>query len=93
MAVVGIEWVSDRGLHNQASVISQHGEVLGEQTKNQITPDGESDHDGPYGEEQLLIADIDPTKVTAIAPARRLTHGRNAVRSDAPPRFVIAKHR
>jgi len=41
-AIVGMEWVTPRGLENRAFVISDEGRVLGYQTKNQITPDGES---------------------------------------------------
>ena len=41
-AIVGLEWVTPRGLENRAFVISDEGRVLGYQTKNQITPDGES---------------------------------------------------
>jgi len=41
-AIVGMEWVSELGLENRAFVISKAGRVLGYQTKNQITPGGES---------------------------------------------------
>src|SRR4051794_22385593 len=43
-AIVGMEWVSERGLENRALVIDQDGTVLGHQTKNQITPGGEEEH-------------------------------------------------
>ena len=42
-AIVGLEWVGPRGLENRAMVIGRDGRLLGHQTKNQITPDGESD--------------------------------------------------
>jgi len=42
-AIVGMEWKTKRGLENRAFVISGNGKVLGHQTKNQITPGGESD--------------------------------------------------
>lgn len=41
-AIVGMEWLSDIGLENRAYVISSSGDVCGYQTKNQITPGGES---------------------------------------------------
>ena len=41
-AIVGMEWITERGLENRAFVISASGRVLGHQTKNQITPGGES---------------------------------------------------
>src|SRR5947207_3085578 len=40
-AIVGMEWLSERGLENRAFVIDRDGTVLGHQTKNQITPGGE----------------------------------------------------
>ena len=43
-AIVGMEWVTARGLENRAVVISAAGKVLGHQTKNQIAPGGESKH-------------------------------------------------
>ena len=48
-AIVGMEWMSDIGLENRAFVISAAGRLLGYQTKNQITPKGESDHYVPDG--------------------------------------------
>lgn len=53
-AIVGMEWLADRGLHNRAYVVSGTGEVLGYQTKNQITPGGESDNYVPDGERALF---------------------------------------
>ncbi|HWQ55185.1 MAG TPA: carbon-nitrogen hydrolase family protein [Bryobacteraceae bacterium] len=41
-AIVGMEWQSRLGLENRAFVIGENGRVLGHQTKNQITPGGES---------------------------------------------------
>ena len=43
-AIVGMEWLTDIGLENRAFVISSLGDVLGYQTKNQITPGGESEN-------------------------------------------------
>jgi predicted amidohydrolase len=40
-AITGMEWMSRQGLENRAFVISGEGELLGHQTKNQITPGGE----------------------------------------------------
>lgn len=40
-AIVGLEWKSNSGLENRAVVISENGDILGHQTKNQITPGGE----------------------------------------------------
>ena len=43
-AIVGMEWGTERGLENRAFVISASGRLLGHQTKNQITPGGESEN-------------------------------------------------
>lgn len=40
-AIIGMEWVTPEGLLNLAFVISEEGEILGHQTKNQLTPGGE----------------------------------------------------
>jgi predicted amidohydrolase len=48
-AIVGMEWTSPLGLHNRAYVVSDEGDVLGFQTKNQIPPGGESEHYVPDG--------------------------------------------
>lgn len=48
-AVVGMEWRTENGLENRAVVISGSGRVLGHQTKNQITPGGESHNYAPDG--------------------------------------------
>lgn len=53
-AIVGMEWITEDGLHNRAYVISGNGDVLGYQTKNQITPDGEDDHYEPDGERAMF---------------------------------------
>ena len=53
-AIVGMEWVSDNGLQNRAFVISSAGRVLGHQTKNQITPGGESENYVPDGERRVF---------------------------------------
>lgn len=53
-AIVGMEWLSDRGLHNRAYVVGRDGDVLGYQTKNQITPDGEDDNYVPDGDRMLF---------------------------------------
>lgn len=42
--IAGMEWQSELGLENRAVVISPSGRVLGYQTKNQITPGGESEN-------------------------------------------------
>lgn len=49
-----MEWVSDAGLENRAFVISEEGEVLGYQTKNQITPGGEEKHYVPEDKRRLF---------------------------------------
>ncbi|TMV50091.1 carbon-nitrogen hydrolase family protein [Paenibacillus mesophilus] len=54
MAIVGMEAVTDAGLHNRAYVISETGEVLGYQTKNQIPPGGESEHYVPDGSRMMF---------------------------------------
>jgi predicted amidohydrolase len=43
-AIVGMEWESRLGLENRAYVISENGDIVGYQTKNQITPGGEEKH-------------------------------------------------
>ncbi len=48
-AIVGVEWRSEKGLENRAFVISGAGRALGHQTKNQITPGGESRNYVPDG--------------------------------------------
>lgn len=48
-AVVGMEWCTEKGLENRAFAISGAGRVLGYQTKNQITPGGESRNYVPDG--------------------------------------------
>jgi predicted amidohydrolase len=53
-AIVGMEWVTKLGLENRAFVISQAGRVLGHQTKNQITPGGESENYVPDGERRVF---------------------------------------
>lgn len=55
--ILGMEWLSELGLHNRAYVIAATGEVLGYQTKNQITPDGESDHYVPDGQRRVFSID------------------------------------
>ena len=53
-AIVGLEWVSELGLENRAVVISAAGRALGYQTKNQITPGGESRNYTPDGKRRLF---------------------------------------
>ncbi len=53
-AIVGMEWITKRGLENRAYVISASGGVLGHQTKNQITPGGESDNYVPDGQRSVF---------------------------------------
>lgn len=48
-AIVGMEWVTPRGLQNRAFVIDASGEILGHQTKEQITPGGEERNYVPEG--------------------------------------------
>lgn len=52
-AVVGMEWETELGLHNVAFVISDTGEVLGYQAKNQIPP-GEDKIYVPDGKRRLF---------------------------------------
>ncbi len=54
MAIIGMEWQSSLGLENRATVISAAGRVLGHQTKNQITPGGESDAYVPDGQRRVF---------------------------------------
>jgi predicted amidohydrolase len=56
-AIVGLEWVSELGLENRAVVISAAGRVLGYQTKNQITPGGESRNYVPDGKRRIFRID------------------------------------
>ena len=56
-AILGVEWKSDLGLENRAIVIDACGEFLGHQTKNQITPGGESENYVPDGKRQMFEAD------------------------------------
>jgi predicted amidohydrolase len=53
-AIVGVEWQSHLGLENRAVVISPQGEILGYQTKNQITPGGEAENYVPDGQRQMF---------------------------------------
>jgi predicted amidohydrolase len=53
-AIVGMEWQSERGLENRAFVISASGRLLGHQTKNQITPGGESENYVPDGQRKVF---------------------------------------
>jgi predicted amidohydrolase len=53
-AIVGMEWITDGGLENRAVVISGAGRVLGHQTKNQITPGGESRNYSPDGQRRVF---------------------------------------
>lgn len=54
MAIIGMEWRSALGLENRATVISAAGRVLGHQTKNQITPGGESENYVADGERRVF---------------------------------------
>lgn len=56
-AIVGMEWVSERGLENRAFVVGPAGELLGYQTKNQITPGGEEENYVPDGKRSLFTVD------------------------------------
>ena len=47
-------WQSELGLENRAFVISPPGRVLGYQTKNQITPGGESENYVPDGQRRVF---------------------------------------
>ncbi len=53
-AIVGLEWVTKLGLENRAFVISASGRLLGHQTKNQITPGGESENYVPDGQRKVF---------------------------------------
>jgi predicted amidohydrolase len=53
-AIVGMEWVTDRGLENRAFVIGADGNLLGHQTKDQITPGGESRNYVPEGTRRMF---------------------------------------
>ncbi|MBI4624561.1 MAG: carbon-nitrogen hydrolase family protein [Verrucomicrobia bacterium] len=53
-AIVGMEWVTHRGLENRAFVIDASGEVLGHQTKDQITPGGEERNYVPEGTRRMF---------------------------------------
>ena len=53
-AVLGMEWKTESGLENRAFVIDRNGKILGYQTKNQITPGGESEHYVPDGKRQMF---------------------------------------
>lgn len=52
--IIGMEWLSALGLENRAVVVSADGTVLGHQTKNQITPGGESEHYVPDGTRRVF---------------------------------------
>lgn len=54
VAIVGLEWKSELGLENRAVVISSDGEIVGYQTKNQITPGGESKNYVPDGKRRMF---------------------------------------
>jgi predicted amidohydrolase len=53
-AIVGMEWVSPRGLENRAFVIDAEGTLLGHQTKDQITPGGEARNYVPEGTRRMF---------------------------------------
>ena len=53
-AIVGLEWKSPLGLEDRALVISAEGQILGYQTKNQITPGGEEKNYVPDGRRQVF---------------------------------------
>jgi len=53
-AILGMEWNSARGLENRAFVISADGSLQGHQTKDQITPGGESRHYVPEGTRRMF---------------------------------------
>jgi predicted amidohydrolase len=53
-AIVGMEWMTPAGLQNRAYVISAGGEVLGHQTKDQITPGGEERNYVPEGTRRMF---------------------------------------
>jgi predicted amidohydrolase len=52
--IIGMESSTDKGLLNLAYVISAKGRVLGHQTKNQITPGGESRNYVPDGKRRVF---------------------------------------
>ena len=56
-AIVGMEWVSEAGLENRAFVVSENGEVMGYQTKNQITPGGEEENYVPENKRRIFSVD------------------------------------
>ena len=56
-AIVVTEWKTERGLENRAIVIDRSGRILGHQTKNQITPGGESENYVPDGKRQMFEVD------------------------------------
>ncbi|NPV09918.1 MAG: carbon-nitrogen hydrolase family protein [Anaerolineae bacterium] len=56
-AIVGMEWIGERGLENRAFVLDRSGAVLGYQTKNQITPGGEEENYVPDGKRSLFAVD------------------------------------
>lgn len=53
-AIVGMEWMTPAGLQNRAYVISADGEILGHQTKDQITPGGEERNYVPEGTRRMF---------------------------------------
>lgn len=53
-AIVGLEWVTARGLENRAYVIDSDGAVQGHQTKDQITPGGEDRNYVPEGTRRMF---------------------------------------
>ena len=53
-AIVGAEWKSLLGLENRAIVIDDQGQVIGHQTKNQLTPGGESENYVPDGKRRMF---------------------------------------
>jgi N-carbamoylputrescine amidase len=54
-AIVGMEWVTPRGLENRAFVISAEGRVLGYQTKNQLSADAEEKFYVPGNQRALFV--------------------------------------
>ena len=56
-AIIGVEWKTSRGLENRAFVIDRSGRIVGHQTKNQITPGGESNNYVPDGKRQMFDVD------------------------------------
>ncbi len=56
-AIIGVEWKTERGLENRAFVMGRDGRTLGHQTKNQITPGGESENFVPDGKRQMFNVD------------------------------------